>query len=275
MDPLQGESQELRRGVTLQVAHSAGTNPPLVFLHGALGSRFNWRPQIEYGLSRGWECLAYDLAGHGQSSPYPRYSIGRHCRDLGRLLEHCGITRPLLVAHSYGVPIALEWARHRSVRGLVLAAGGTHELDPWWEQPLMRLMRLGGRQLFRFQRVQELNRSLLSASDHPAVDRFCRESPIPFNVEPYRSLEIFWGYNFFQRPATRRWSQIPALILSGGRDPMFNLAMGDALAARFDQGRHQHLPDCGHLLMAEEPEMVNRSIANWIANEGLDQPERK
>ncbi|MFM8277008.1 MAG: alpha/beta fold hydrolase [Cyanobium sp.] len=131
IDPLQGESQELRRGVTLQVAHRPGNNPPLAFLHGALGNRFNWRPQIEYGPSRGWECLADDLAGHGQSSRYSRSSIGRHCRDLGRLLEHRGITRPLLVAHSSGVPIALEWARRQAVRGLVLAAGGTHELDPW------------------------------------------------------------------------------------------------------------------------------------------------
>ena len=118
----------------------------------------------------------------------------------------------------------------------------------------MRLMRVGGRQLFRSQRVQAFNRRLLSASKHPAVDRFCQESPIPFNLEPYRSMEIFWGYNFFRRPAPERLSTIPALILSGGRDPMFTMAMGDALAGRFVRGHHQHLPECGHLLMAEAPE---------------------
>ncbi|KEF40777.1 MAG: alpha/beta hydrolase [Cyanobium sp. CACIAM 14] len=273
-DPLLGERLVLRRGVSLQVCHMPGRAPSLVFLHGALGNRFNWRPQIEFGMAQGWECLAYDQAGHGQSTAYPRYSIGRHCRDLGRLLLRFGITTPLLVAHSYGVPIALEWARRRAVRGLVLAAGGTHDLDPWWEKPLMRLMRAGGRQLFRWPAVQELNRGWLSGSANPAMDRFFRESPIPVTGEPYRSVEIFWGYNFHRRPAPVRWPRIPALILSGGRDPMFTLAMGEALAGRFDQGRHLHLSQCGHLLMAEEPETVNRAIAAWIQEEGLVQESR-
>ncbi len=139
------------------------------------------------------------------------------------------------------------------------------------EKPLMRLMRFGGRQLFRRRAVQELNRGWLGGGAHPTLDRFFRESPIPVIEEPYRSMEIFWGYNFHRRPAPVRWPRIPALVLSGGRDPMFSLAMGEALAGRFDQGRHLHLPDCGHLLMAEDPEAVNGAIAAWIETEGLDQ----
>ena len=270
LDPLRGAPLDLRRGVRLQVSHWHGRTPAMVFLHGALGNRFNWRPQIEYGLARGRECLTYDLAGHGQSSAYPRYSIGRHCRDLGRLLERCGISAPLLIAHSYGVPIALEWARRQPVGGLVLAAGGTHELQPWWEQPLMRWMRYGGRQLFRSPWMQVLNRSWMSDSSEPSVDRFWRESPIPTDEEPYRSIEAFWGYNFHRRSAPVHWSNNSALILSGGRDPMFTRAMGETLADRFDQGQHLHLPDCGHLLMVEAAETVNQAIDEWMAESGLD-----
>ena len=164
---------------------------------------------------------------------------------------------------------ALEWARRRPVRGLVLAAGGTHELDPWWEQPLMRSMRVGGRQLFRSPWLQALNRRWISTSNEPAVDAFCRESPIPVELEPYRSMEVFWGYNFHRRPTPLHWPNIPALILSGGHDPMFNRAMAEALAARFNQGRHLHLPNCGHLLMVEEPQRVNQAIADWMTSAEL------
>ncbi|MCP9849461.1 alpha/beta fold hydrolase [Cyanobium sp. Morenito 9A2] len=72
------------------MAHWRGQGPTLMFIHGALGHRFNWRCQFEAALERGWGPLAYDLGGHGQSSPYPAYSIGRHGSDLRRRLEHQG-----------------------------------------------------------------------------------------------------------------------------------------------------------------------------------------
>ncbi|MER3478551.1 MAG: alpha/beta hydrolase, partial [Leptolyngbya sp. ERB_1_2] len=34
--------------VTLQVAHSPGKSPAIVFVHGGLGSRFNWCLQWDY-----------------------------------------------------------------------------------------------------------------------------------------------------------------------------------------------------------------------------------
>lgn len=81
-DPLAGEKINLRRGVDLQVWHSHGQTPALVFLHGGLGNRFNWRSQYKFFQSQGREVLVYDLARHEQYQPYNRYSVGRHCRDL-------------------------------------------------------------------------------------------------------------------------------------------------------------------------------------------------
>lgn len=130
-DLLTGKPLRLRPGVQLQVCHQAGAQPAIAFLQGGLGNRYNLRSQYEFAVQQGWEAIAYDLAGHGQSSPYSRYSIGRHCRDLTRLLHHFQIQRPILFAHSYGVPIALEWCQRHPVAGLVLVAGGTHDLDPW------------------------------------------------------------------------------------------------------------------------------------------------
>lgn len=268
-DPLQGMALPLRQGVSLQVAHRPGTAPALVFLHGALGNRFNWRPQIELALEQGWEWLAYDLGGHGGSSAYRRYSIGRHCRDLARLLQRFAIERPLLCCHSYGVPIGLEWARRRPVAGLVLIAGGTHDLDPWWEKPLIRAMGGVGRHLFRLQEVQRLNQRWMGGPERPELERFFSESPIPVGLEPYRSVEAFWGYNFHRRPTPVRWPHTPALVVSGGRDPMFSRAMGEALAGRFNNGRHVHLAEAGHLLMVEQPGVVNGAIATWITEQGI------
>ncbi|HEY9877046.1 MAG TPA: alpha/beta hydrolase [Leptolyngbyaceae cyanobacterium] len=255
----------LRSGVTLQVCHHPGTLPAMVFLHGGLGNRFNLRSQYEFAMAQGWQVLAYDLAGHGQSGPYAQYSIGRHCRDLSRLPHRFQIRQPVLCGHSYGVPLALEWAQRHTVAGLVLIAGGTHDLDPWWEVPLMQSLRWGGRHLFRLPWVQQKFAQMASQHKHSTIQRCLEESPLPTTPHPYDALTIFWGYNFFRRKET--WHlKYPALIISGGVDPMFTQAMGEALTSHFPEGRHLHLQEAGHLLMAECPDRVNAALLEFMAS---------
>ena len=263
-DPLAGELISLRRRVKLQVSYHSGANPCLVFLHGGLGNRFNWRSQYEFFLHQGRSVLAYDLAGHGQSTPYPRYSLGRHQRDLTRLLRRYEIELPILCCHSYGVPLGLEWARRHRVSGLVLVAGGTHDLDPWWEIPLMKFLAWGGRYLYHLPPIQYLTNRLSSNHQKEVLQQFFAESPVPTEPHPYEALEIFWGYDFWQRQRSHSKLKVPVLIISGGNDPMFTEAMGADLAARFDFGQHLHLPTAGHLLIAEYHEIVNKAIADFI-----------
>lgn len=262
-DALVGEKINLRQGVDLQVCYSPGKNPALVFLHGGLGNRFNLRSQYEFAHSQGWQALAYDLAGHGQSSPYRRYSIGRHCRDLHRLLNRYRITSPVLCCHSYGVPIGLEFAQKYPVSGIIAIAGGTHELDPWWEIPLMKFMTWFGRYLYYLPGVQKLTNFASTSYRNSAMERFFQENPTPTDFHAYAALEIFWQYNFFSRHPLPQM-HMPILVITGGKDPMFTARMGDELASHFGRGTHLHVPNAGHLVMAECPEVVNSAIASWL-----------
>ncbi len=262
-DFLSGESVHLRRQVKLQVSHHNGTTPGLVFIHGGLGNRFNWRAQYEFFLSQGTEVLAYDLAGHGESSTYNRYSLGRHRRDLTRLLRRYKVKQPILCCHSYGVPLGLEWARRNHPKALVLIAGGTHDLDPWWEIPLIKFLAWGGRYLYHLPGVQSLTNRVTTEKSHQKIKRFLKESPIPIEAHPYEALEIFWGYNFWQRHQHFK-KKIPIFVITGGKDPSFTYQMGENLAQSFPLGQHLHLPEAGHLLIAEYPDVVNKAIANFV-----------
>ncbi|MEG3436859.1 alpha/beta hydrolase [Pannus brasiliensis CCIBt3594] len=264
-DLLIGRFVQLRANVRLKVCHHGGTDPAMVFLHGGLGNRFNWRDQYEYFADRGREVLVYDLAGHGDSTPYHRYSLGRHCRDLTRLLQKYGIREPILCCHSYGVPLGLEWANRNEVKGMVLVAGGTHDLDPWWEIPMMKALKWVGRHLFHLPGLQSLSNAVSTTYRDPRLDRFFRESPIPKDIHAYDALEIFQGYNFFDRYPDSLVFQIPVLAITGGNDPSFSKDMGDDLVSHFQRGQHLHLPSAGHLLIAEQAEQVNAAIDRWVS----------
>ncbi|PAX59522.1 alpha/beta fold hydrolase [Brunnivagina elsteri] len=263
-DALVGCPINLRNGVNLQVCYTPGNNPAMVFLHGGTGNRFNLRSQYEFAQTQGWEALTYDLAGHGQSSSYPKYSIGRHCRDLKRLLQYFEIKSPILCCHSYGVPIGLEFAQRYPVSGIIAIAGGTHNLVPWWEIPLMKFMEWGGRFIYHLPGVQSITNSFSSTYNHDVIKKFFLECPVPTDSQSYKALDIFWEYSFFNRNPLFKISDIPVLILTGGKDPMFTVEMGNELASLFANHQHLHFPNAGHLVMAECFELVNISIANWV-----------
>lgn len=249
--------------VTLQVAYAPGKSPAIVLIHGGLGSRFNWCLQWDKLRSQGQEILTYDLAGHGQSGRYRRYSVGRHCRDLTRLLRHFKIDRPILCCHSYGVPVGLEWAKRHPATALIAIGGGTHNLTPWWEIPLIKFFAIGGHHFYRWQLVQELLRSLMVSEASEGLAKFYDQNLVPTDSHAYEAIEAFWGYDAQHHPL-----KCPVTVITGGDDPMFPPAMGHEWLANLlhDQPRSRHItvPKVGHLVMAEAPEVVYQAILDWI-----------
>lgn len=244
--------------VALQVAYAPGRLPAIVFVHGGLGSRYNWRLQWEFFRASGQAVLAYDLAGHGDSGRYRRYSIGRHRRDLTRLLNHFELDDPILCCHSYGVPIGLEWAKRHPAQAIIAIAGGTHDLTPWWEIPIIKFFALVGHQLYRWEQVQALVGSISSANN-TQLQQFFSDSPLPADPHPYQAIEAFWGYD-----GRHHEFDCPITIITGGSDPMFPPTMGHEWLARLqDQhpnSTHITVSEVGHLIMAETPTVVNDAI---------------
>lgn len=105
--------------------------PALVFLHEGLGSVSMWR-DFPARLARASGCgaLVWSRQGYGKSDPVPlprplSYMHDEAFNVLGKLLDHYGISRAVLVGHSDGASIAAIYAGgvddHR-VRGLILMA---------------------------------------------------------------------------------------------------------------------------------------------------------
>ncbi|MGB3572949.1 MAG: alpha/beta hydrolase, partial [Phormidesmis sp.] len=65
--------------------------------------------------------------------------------------------------------------------------------------------------------------------------------------------------------------KVPVLVISGGQDSMFSQEMGEALAAVFPHGEHLRLPEAGHLMIAEYPEIVNSAIADFVEKIAVSQ----
>ena len=96
---------------------------PVVFVHSLAGNSTHWSKQLEH-LRRTRRAVALDLRGHGRSER-PRngdYTIAGMAGDVAAVADTLGLDKFVLVGHSMGGGVALEYAGAHPdrVAGLVL-----------------------------------------------------------------------------------------------------------------------------------------------------------
>lgn len=98
--------------------------PTAVFVHGAQHDHSVWALQSRYFAHHGWNVLAVDLPGHCRSAGPAHTSIEALTDWLAALLDAAGATRALVIGHSMGSLVALEFAARYPARvlGAVLVA---------------------------------------------------------------------------------------------------------------------------------------------------------
>lgn len=104
--------------------------PAIIFLNGFLTNRAMWATVIEH-LGDAARCITYDLRSFGENQTGDGVvSIEAHAGDLIRLLDRCGVERPLLCGHSLGGLVALRAAARDRERFAGLVVCGAHAKSP-------------------------------------------------------------------------------------------------------------------------------------------------
>ncbi|MBI2743154.1 MAG: alpha/beta fold hydrolase [Chlamydiales bacterium] len=229
-------------------------NPPLVFLHGFLGSAQDWDPVIEQ-LESDFFCLAIHLPGHG-SSFSSDFSSALEKRVLlhgiksctligysmgGRLalsaMRQLPLTFPKVIAISADPGIAgcntakaaeeLKWER------LLKTAPFEKFLELWYEQPLFSSLK----------KKKELFTEML--------ERRKKQDP--------RTLAA--ALRLFSQSRLKPASTIPreAFFICGEEDLKYRELYTILLAA----DRFVTIPNCGHALHLEDPLACAQAIRKF------------
>jgi pimeloyl-ACP methyl ester carboxylesterase len=121
-------------GVSLHVRDWDGGGAPVVLLHGLASNARIWDGVAQRLTGAALRVAALDLRGHGESEqPAAGYDFATVCRDLAAALRALHLERPVLVGHSWGANVALQYAAERpgAVAGLVLVDGGFLGVADW------------------------------------------------------------------------------------------------------------------------------------------------
>lgn len=262
---------------------SAAAAAPLLLLHGLASNLTRYDEFVEHtALAARHALLRVDLRGHGGSLTRRRVDSARWCDDLAALLQAEAARPAIVVGHSLGAQVALQFAqRHpQHVRALVLIdpvfRAALHGRWRWLARasPLIALAAAAARALAAIG----LHRGVLPPLDLRALDAMARQalrSPqaeaefvrryssaradlrhVPTSVYLQDLVEMF-------RPAPQpRTLGVPVLaLLSSGATFADASAMRALLAG--PQVRLQGI-ECQHWPLTERPREVREAIERWV-----------
>lgn len=92
----------------------AGSGPDIILIHGALGNLRDMTFDLKKKLTLRYRVIAFDRPGFGYSDPLPNGEVSLHAQSqiLQAAAKQIGVTSPIVVGHSYGGAVAMDWALH-------------------------------------------------------------------------------------------------------------------------------------------------------------------
>lgn len=246
----------------------AGSGTPVLLEAGATSPALSFAAVFRE-LAAGHRVIAYDRAGYGVSDPAP-LSVGLQVDDLVALLEEVGPA--VLVGHSWGGLLAqmATWERPDLIRGLVL-------LDPshesYWDgfDPIPRADRTrppasDPRYQETVDGAHELAQDIARSVPDDQVDLIAAcQSYLQSDEQLFTCLDEFPMIldsvgELRERRERGVWTGLPVVLLTAtkGRLPEWTprvIAAQEQLATE-SNGRHQVVPESGHYLQIDVPELV-------------------
>ncbi|WP_109482738.1 alpha/beta hydrolase [Paraburkholderia sp. C35] len=257
-------------GVRLDVQESGNPDgPPIILIHGLLGSRLNWDGQVHSPALRQYRIITYDLRGHGLSDKpagAEPYRDGRRwADDLAAVIKGSHAAKPVLVGWSLGgVVISNYLAAYGDgdiagavyVDGVVELAAGQIVAHPEVYRDMTSpdlKTHLDGERTFvglcfnRQPDAQTFSRLLANA----AMASWDMQQAVP-------------GMSVFAAEGLGR-AHVPLLFIYGGRDALVDTRQTLARAAELNPRIASKVyAESGHAPFIEEPERFNRDLAEFV-----------
>ena len=264
--PTQAPAKEgvahLPGGAQLFYWDTGGDGPAVIFSHPATGSALVWAYQQPAFAAAGYRTIGYSRRGHFGSAPVETGRGGGASTDLHELVEYLGVDKFHAVASAAGGAIIVDYAHSHPERLYSLTLSSS----------------VGG---VRDKEYLALSESLRPRGFEDMPPDFREIGPSyrainPAGVREWLALEhkALTGERLGQTPVNHiTWKsletmRVPTLLMTGDADLWLPPSVLRLFAARLPVNEMLIVPEVGHAIYWEAPEIFNRAVLDFIGRHG-------
>ena len=268
-----------------------GKGETVVMLHGNPSWSFMYRDLIK-ALRGHRRVIAPDHVGCGLSDKPGddryEYTLERRVEDLDRLLKKTSGSDPVtLVLHDWGGMIGMAWARRHPERVKRLVIFNTAAFLLPDGKPLPAALRVcrdseAGAFLVRAFNAFAWTASRVGVKRRPMAPEVRRAYLAPYDSWANRIATLRFVQDIPLMPCDRAWplaravqddldrfASVPTLICWGLKDFVFDRDFLAAWRRRFPRAQVREIPDAGHYVVEDAPEIVIPLVQDFLARNRL------
>ncbi len=264
-----------------------GEGPLIVLLHGFPEFWYSWRHQIPFLAEHGYTVVAPDLRGYNDTEkPHKGYDIPTLVRDVVGLIRGLRQQRAIIVGHDWGGVLAWAFAiNYPEMTERLIVMNAPHPAS------MMRELRTPKQlckswYIFAFQipwlpeyilgrnHANEIGRILRGAAVQKSVfqgevtakyqQAMSKPGAIKASLSYYRQLFRRLPLLLLTYRSDKAHISVPTLLIWGEQDIALGIELTTGLERWVDDIEIKRIPDSGHWVQQEKPEMVNQYILDFL-----------
>lgn len=245
----------------------ASPAPPLVILHGFLGSGGNWSTLARTAFSGARDVYALDARNHGRSPHTDAFSYALMAADVAAFLDAQNLARADVLGHSMGGKTAMTLALHHParVRSLVVADMAPRAYPPGHHALLRALAAVD---LASVASRQDADDRLAGAVPDWGVRQFLLKNLTRTPGGTYTwaaNLDVLTRhYDQVLRPIDGRPFGGPTLFARGERSDYVRETDRAEIRRLFPRADVVTIPNAGHWVHAEAPQAFADAVLAFL-----------
>lgn len=243
-----------------------GEGKPLIILHGLFGSSDNWQTHAKK-LAEKYNVYTIDQRNHGKSPWSNAFNYAIMAEDLHEFVEQHEIKDFILMGHSMGGKVAIQYAQNHpeTISHLIIVDMGLKEYPITHDRIIEGLKSIN---ILQLESRRAANEQLAKYVPEDITRLFLLKNL-------YRKKEGGWGWHInisvlddklpeIVKSSPRKQTLVKALFISGGKSNYVLKSDYPSIKEVFPNAAFYVIEEADHWIHAEAPEEFLATILHFI-----------